>query len=114
MIKLYGIKNCDTIKKARDWLNNSHIKYQFHDYRIAGITDTQLRLWCNEFGWEQLINRRGLTWRKLPNEDKSDLNEEKAISLMQAHPAMIKRPILDTGELKILGFNPSEYEKILG
>lgn len=114
MTKLYGIKNCDTIRKAKNWLAASEIDYQFHDYRTDGLDQDRLQKWCDQLGWEILINRRGTTWRKLPETAKSELNEEKAIDLMLANPAMIKRPLLETGKDTIIGFNPSEYERLLG
>lgn len=112
MTTLYGIKNCDTIKKAKSWLEQHQIEYDFHDYRKDGLERSLLEQWCNELGWENLLNRRGTTWRKLPDSDKENIDEQSAIELMMAQPAMIKRPLLDTGDQRILGFNDSTYQQI--
>lgn len=113
MTTLFGIKNCDTIKKARNWLAAHDIAYQFHDYRSDGLEQAQLEQWCNELGWEQLLNRRGTTWRKLAESDRDNISESTAIALMLAQPAMIKRPLLDTGSQRLLGFKAAEYEHFL-
>jgi len=110
-ITMYGIKNCDTIKKARTWLDKQGVKYNFHDYKVAGIEKAQLERWCKDVGWETLLNRAGTTFRKLPESDKSDLNERKAIALMVAQPSMIKRPVLDLGNRLLVGFKPETYAK---
>lgn len=112
MTILFGIKNCDTIKKARNWLNEHDIEFQFHDYRTDGLDKAQLEAWCNELGWEQLLNRRGTTWRKLPDDVKDAIDENSAITLMLEQPAMIKRPLLDTGTQRLLGFKASDYEQL--
>lgn len=112
MIRLYGIKNCDTIKKAKNWLEQHQIDYDFHDYRKDGLEQSLLEQWCDELGWENLLNRRGTTWRKLPDSDKENITQQKAIELMLAQPAMIKRPLLDTEDQRILGFNASTYQQI--
>jgi Spx/MgsR family transcriptional regulator len=114
MITLYGIPNCDTIKKARQWLDAHKINYRFHDYRKDGITAAQLKTWAAELGWEALLNRRGTTWRKLSETEREGINKTRAIALMAAQPAMIKRPLLDTGTHKLLGYDPDEYNKLLG
>ena len=106
---LYGIKNCDTIKKARAWLSAQDIAYDFHDYKIEGIDRSLLKTWCDEHGWELMLNRSGTTFRKLPDGDKENLNEAKAIKLMLAQPSMIKRPVLDLGDRRIVGFKPDTY-----
>ncbi len=107
---LYGIKNCDTMKKARTWLDDHGIAYDFHDYKLAGIARAQLERWSKELGWEVLLNRAGTTFRKLPDTDKTGLNERKAIALMLAQPSMIKRPVLDLGGGRLLvGFKPETY-----
>ena len=108
-ITLYGIKNCDTVKKARTWLHDQGIAYEFHDYKIAGIDQDRLRAWCKELGWDAVLNRAGTTFRKLPDSDKQDLTETKAIRLMLAQPSMIKRPVLDIGKKRIAGFRPDLY-----
>lgn len=107
--KMYGIKNCDTIKKARDWLNQHGIAFEFHDYKAKGIDRGTLETWCKEVGWEVLLNRAGTTFRKLPEKDKEELNEQRAIKLMMAQPSMIKRPVLDVGKRRLVGFKPDNY-----
>jgi arsenate reductase len=109
-VTLYGIKNCDTVKKARAWLEGRKIEYVFHDYKTAGITAERLQGWCTELGWETLLNRAGTTFRKLPDADKQELTERKAITLMLAQPSMIKRPVLDLGKQRLAGFKPELYE----
>ncbi|MDR3435735.1 ArsC family reductase [Telmatospirillum sp.] len=109
-ITMYGIKNCDTIKKARAWLEERGIAYVFHDYKVAGVDQRWLADRCAEFGWEAVLNRAGTTFRKLPEADKGDLNAAKAVSLMAGQPSMIKRPILDLGETRVIGFRPELYE----
>jgi arsenate reductase (glutaredoxin) len=111
---LYGIRNCDTVKKARAWLDAHAVAYDFHDYKTAGIAGSRLRAWAAELGWEKLLNRAGTTFRKLPDSDKAGLDEDKAIALMLAQPSMIKRPVLDVGERRLLGFDPAAYETALG
>ncbi|QPQ54081.1 ArsC family reductase [Allosphingosinicella flava] len=113
MLTLYGIKNCDTVKKARAWLDAQGIGYTFHDYKVAGVDEAQLRAWVDEFGWEKVLNRAGTTFRKLPDTDKEGLDVDRAVSLMLAQPSMIKRPILGTGECWLLGFGPAAYEAAL-
>tara|TARA_R110000772_G_scaffold41328_21_gene95965 strand:+ start:618 stop:959 length:342 start_codon:yes stop_codon:yes gene_type:complete len=113
MITLYGIPNCDTIKKARAFLNQHAIAYEFHDYKKQGIGAPLLKQWCHEFGYENVLNRRGTTWRKLDAETKDQINEESAITLMQELPSLIKRPILVKDSKFLLGFNQSEYESLL-
>jgi Spx/MgsR family transcriptional regulator len=109
-ITIYGIKNCDTMKKARAWLDKRGVDYAFHDYKIAGIERAQLEQWCKKLGWETLLNRAGTTFRKLPDKDKNALDAKKAIALMLTQPSMIKRPVLDLGHGKLLvGFAPETY-----
>lgn len=105
MITVYGISNCDTIKRARAWLDGQGIGYRFHDYRKDGLDPAQLAQWADELGWDNLLNRRGTTWRGLPDADKADLGRDKAIALMLRHPAMIKRPLFDLGRRRVLGFD---------
>jgi len=112
MTILFGIKNCDAIKKARNWLSEHDIEFQFHDYRTDGLEQPQLEQWCQELGWEQLLNRRGTTWRKLPDEIKDAIDEASAIALMLEQPAMIKRPLLESGTQRLLGFKAAEYEHL--
>lgn len=109
-IKMYGIKNCDTIKKARTWLEGHGVAYDFHDYKAAGIDRDSLEKWVKEFGWETVLNRAGTTFKKLPEADKQGLDADKAIALMLAQPSMIKRPMLDLGSRRIVGFKPEAYE----
>ncbi len=109
MITLYGISNCDTIKKAKRWLDAQAIDYRFHDYRKQGLSRQQLEDWADELGWEALLNRRGTTWRQLPEAQKQALDRDLAISLMLEQPAMIKRPLLDLGSSRKLGFSEVDY-----
>jgi arsenate reductase len=110
-ITIYGIKNCDTMKKARAWLDSHGVTYGFHDYKTAGIAKDKLKDWSDELGWETLLNRAGTTFRKLPDGDKEGLNERKALALMLAQPSMIKRPVLDLGGKLLVGFKPDIYAK---
>ena len=111
-ITIYGIKNCDTMKKARTWLDKKGVEYDFHDYKSAGIDRDRLERWSKKAGWETLLNRSGLTFKKLPDKDKEGLTEKKAIGLMLDKPSMIKRPVLDLGGGKLLvGFRPEIYEQ---
>jgi len=107
---MYGIKNCDTIKKARTWLEGHGVAYDFHDYKASGIDRPSLEAWVEEFGWETVLNRAGTTFKKLPDADKQGLDAEKAIALMLAQPSMIKRPMLDLGGRRIVGFKPEAYD----
>jgi len=112
---IYGIKNCDTMKKARAVLDKRGVDYVFHDYKVAGIERGKLEGWARQVGWETLLNKGGTTFRKLPEKDKEGLTEAKAIKLMLAQPSMIKRPVLDLGGGKLLvGFKPEQYETALG
>jgi arsenate reductase len=109
-ITIYGIKNCDTMKKARAWLDKRGVDYGFHDYKTAGIDRAQLEQWAQKVGWEVLLNRAGKTFRKLPDKDKDGLDAKRAIALMLEQPSMIKRPVLDLGRGKLLvGFSPEAY-----
>ncbi len=108
-VTLYGIKNCDTMKKARAWLDSRKIAYVFHDYNAAGIDRARLEAWAKAAGWETLLNRAGTTFRKLPDVDKEGLDTKKAIALMLAQPSMIKRPVLDAGGRLLVGFKPETY-----
>jgi arsenate reductase len=109
-ITIYGIKNCDTMKKARAWLDKHGVDYAFHDYKTAGIEHAKLEDWAEKVGWETLLNRAGTTFKKLPDKDKDGVTEKKAIALMLARPSMIKRPVLELGGGKLLvGFKPEIY-----
>jgi arsenate reductase len=113
-ITLYGIKACDTMKKARTWLDEHEVAYDFHDYKTAGIDQVHLQRWSKIVGWEALLNRAGTTFRKLPDVDKQNIDESKAIKLMLAQPSMIKRPVLDLGGGKlIVGFKAESYAQRL-
>jgi arsenate reductase len=112
-ITIYGIKNCDTMKKARAALDKRGVKYDFHDYKTQGIDKAKLEGWAKKAGWETLLNRAGTTFKKLPDKDKANVTEARAIKLMLAQPSMIKRPVLELGGGKILvGFKPEEYAKL--
>jgi arsenate reductase len=113
-ITIYGIKNCDTMKKARTWLDKRGASYAFHDYKLSGIEKDRLDQWSKKAGWETLLNRAGTTFRKLPEKDKADLTEKRAIALMIKQPSMIKRPVLEIGSKLLVGFKPEQYEETLG
>jgi arsenate reductase len=108
---LYGIKNCDTMKKARAWLDGRGVPYEFHDYKVAGIEADRLKRWMKEAGWETVLNRAGTTFRKLPEARKTGLDERKALAVMLEQPSMIKRPVLELGEKLLVGFKPETWEK---
>jgi arsenate reductase len=111
---LYGIRNCDTMKKAWTWLDDHGVAYGFHDYKKQGIDRPKLEGWVKQVGWEVLLNRAGTTFKKLPDADKAGLTEAKAIDLMLAQPSMIKRPVLETGDGLLVGFRPEVYSARLG
>ncbi len=111
-ITLYGIRNCDTMRKARQWLDAHGVDYQFHDYRKDGLDEEQLRAWVDELGWEALLNKRGLTWRKLPPAVREAIDEESAIQIMRENPAIIKRPLLDLGDRRVVGFDEARYAEL--
>ena len=110
---IYGIKNCDTMKKARTWLDSHEVRYEFQDYKTSGIDATSLARWCAKVGWERLLNRSGTTFRKLPESRKADLTERKAVALMLEQPSMIKRPVLEMGARLVVGFKPEIYEQAI-
>ena len=113
-IVIYGIKNCDTMKKARAWLDKHGVDYGFHDYKTAGIDRAKLEGWAKKVGWEALLNRAGTTFKKLPDKDRANVTEAKAIALMLKQPSMIKRPVLELGGGKLLvGFKPEDYAAAL-
>ena len=114
MTTIYGIKNCDTMKKARAWLDQHGVEYAFHDYKKAGIDRAQLDRWCSEVGWETLLNRAGTTFRALPDADKARLDRSKAIALMIRQPSLIKRPVLEADRRLLVGFKPEQYEAAFG
>jgi len=112
-VKVYGIKNCSTVKKARAWLDERGVQYDFHDYKTAGIDRERLERWCSELGWERLLNRAGTTFRKLPEADKEVAGARKAIALMLAQPSMIKRPVVEAGNRLLVGYEPDRYAAVL-
>ncbi|MES9993361.1 MAG: ArsC family reductase [Candidatus Thiodiazotropha sp.] len=112
MVNLYGIKNCDTMKKARNWLDEKGIAYRFHDFKKEGIDESQLRQWIESVGWETLLNRRGLMWRKLDESVKANIEESSAIRIMLETPSIIKRPVLEQGKSLHVGFNEALYSKL--
>ena len=112
MTKIYGIKNCDTMKRAIAWLKQHAIEHEFHDYKKAGISVESLKAWSDQVGWEKLLNTRGTTWRKLPEDQRRDMNETKALQLMNQHPSLIKRPVIDHSESLLVGFDDTAYERL--
>lgn len=106
---LYGIRNCDTVKKARAWLDTAGVAHSFHDYKTAGVDPARLAGWVDRLGWEALLNRAGTTFRKLPEADKTGLDADKAMALMIAQPSMIRRPVVEHGEALLVGFKPAEW-----
>lgn len=111
---IYGIRNCDTMKKARAWLDGRGVAYAFHDYKVAGIDRERLEGWAGTVGWEALLNRKGTTFRKLPDAEKDGLDKAKAIRLMIDQPSIIRRPVLEADGALLVGFDPAAYEKALG
>ncbi len=109
MTKLYGIKNCDTMKKAMNWLAENGVTYEFVDYKKAGVAEANLPDWAARAGWEKLLNTRGLMWKKLSDEERAAVDAQKALKLMAQYPALIKRPVLDTGRKLLVGFAPETY-----
>ena len=108
-LTMYGIRNCDTVRRARAWLDGRGIAWAFHDYKLSGIDEARLRGWAAELGWEKLLNRAGTTFRKLPEADKEGLDEDKAVALMLARPSMIRRPVLDLGDRRLPGFDAAAW-----
>ncbi len=113
-ITLYGIPNCDTVKKARSWLDTRGLDYVFHDYKKSGADANRIKAWCKAFGWETVLNRAGTTFRTLSDADKSGLDEAKAIALMVGYPSMIKRPVVEHPGGMMIGFKPDDWETSLG
>ncbi len=111
-IILYGIPNCDTVKKARVYLDGRNVAYQFHDYKKASVEKSDLERWSKQAGWEKLLNKAGTTFKKLPDADKVGIDETKAIALMLANPSMIKRPVVEGGETLLVGFKPEVYDAV--
>lgn len=113
-VRIYGIRNCDTMKKALRWLDRQGIDYEFLDYKQPGVIAAHLPNWMQRAGWRVLLNTRGLMWRKLDEADRTDMNASKATQLMQAYPVLVKRPVLDTGTRLEIGFDPARYAEIFG
>lgn len=114
MITIFGIKNCDTMKKAFAWLDDHGVGYDFHDYKTAGIEVAKLQAWSKQVGWETLLNTRGTTWRKLSPAQQANLDENKALRLMSENPSLIKRPVLENGSALMVGFIPERYSEAFG
>ncbi len=113
MIKIYGIPNCDTMKKARKWLENNNLEYEFHDYKKLGVPEKKLTRWVKKSGWETVLNTRGTTWRKLDDAIKNNIDETSSIQVMLDNPSAIKRPILENGKTLLIGFKEDEYKTLL-
>ncbi len=109
---MYGIRNCDTIKKARGWLDAAGVAYAFHDYKTAGVDPAALARWMDRLDWTMLLNRGGTTFRKLPDADTADLDRDRAVALMLANPSIIRRPVLEGGDVLIVGFSPERYAEL--
>lgn len=112
-VTIHGIPNCDTMKKARSWLDARSVAYTFHDYKKQGVAEPTLRAWAAELGWQKLLNQSGTTFRKLPEAERANLTEDRAIALMLAQPSMIRRPVLDLGDRRLVGFSPEAYAAAL-
>lgn len=112
MTTLYGIKNCDTVKKARKWLENAGVDYQFHDFREDGLTKKQVEGWVKELGWETLVNKRSTSWKALDADARASMNAATAVAAIMAQPTLIKRPLLDTGKTRHTGFSAAQYADI--
>ncbi|WP_066965390.1 ArsC family reductase [Microbulbifer sp. Q7] len=113
MITLYGIKNCDTVKKARKWLEQNDVAYRFHDFREDGMSDVPLQQWLQEFGWEQVLNRRSTSWRALSDAQKNAMDNGSAESLASETPTLIKRPVMARGENTLFGFKADDYARFV-
>jgi len=113
MIKIYGIPNCDTMKKARKWLDENNLDYVFHDYKKQGIAEKDLKRWVEQLGWEVVLNKRGTTWRKLDDSIKNNIDEASSIQVMLENPSAIKRPVLEHGKVLLVGFNEDKYKTLL-
>jgi len=110
---VYGIRNCDTMKKAFAWLDAKRVPYEFHDYKKSGAPLDRMKAWAAKVGWEMLCNTRGPTWRRIPEADRANLGEARALRLLQAHPSAIKRPVLEAGAMVLVGFDPDAYARVL-
>jgi Spx/MgsR family transcriptional regulator len=112
VITLYGIKNCDTVKKARNWLDQHSVEYRFHDFRVDGLEAETVENWLAELGWEKLVNRRSTSWKALDQATRENMDEKSALTAIMAQPTLIKRPLLDTGHERFTGFSAADYQKI--
>ncbi len=112
MITLYGIKNCDTVKKARKWLDEHGVDYHFHDFRADGLKESTVTGWIDELGWETLVNKRSTSWKALDESERNSMDESSALNAIMAQPTLIKRPLLDTGKERFTGFSAANYDKI--
>ena len=113
MIKIYGIPNCDAMKKARRWLQANGVEYDFHDYKKLGVPEKKLKTWVKQAGWETILNKRGTTWRKLDDELKHNIDNASAIKIMLDNPSIIKRPVLESNQLLLIGFKEDEYRQLI-
>jgi Spx/MgsR family transcriptional regulator len=113
MVTLYGIKNCETMKKAFAWLDEHGVEYAFHDYKKSGVDIARLKLWVKHLGWKTLLNTKGTTWRKLAPEQQGDMTQAKAVALMIEHPSLIKRPVVETGQQLLVGFDPAMFASFI-
>lgn len=111
-VRIYGIRNCDTMKKAFAWLESHKVAYDFHDYKKAGVPPGKLKEWAAKAGWEKLVNSRGPTWRKIPEAEKAGLNEAKALALLEKNTSAIKRPIVEAGARLLVGFDPAQFASL--
>jgi arsenate reductase len=112
-VTVYGIRNCDTMKKAFAWLDEHGVEYTFHDYKKSGVPTNRLAAWARKVGWERLANTRGPTWRKIPDADKAGLDEKKMLTLLETHSSAIKRPVVEAGAKVLVGFDPEEFGRTL-
>lgn len=113
MTKIYGIPACDTMRKARKWLEANNVDYEFHDYKKLGVPEEKLKCWVKQAGWENVLNKRGTTWRKLDPKVRDRIDEQLAIEIMLEHPAIIKRPVLEYGSMLLVGFNEADYQQLV-
>lgn len=113
MIKVYGIPNCDTMKKARRWLEANGVEYVFHDYKKQGVPQKELKRWIKQAGWETILNRRGTTWRKLDDRLKDNIDNDSALTIMLENPSIIRRPVVESGQRLLIGYNEDEYKQHL-
>jgi Spx/MgsR family transcriptional regulator len=112
-LRIYGIRNCDTMKKAFDWLTANGVDYEFHDYKKEGVPPGKLKAWAAKVGWEKLANTRGPTWRKIPDPQKVGLSEDRVVALLEQNPSAIKRPIVEAGSALLVGFEPEQFKRTI-